>query len=58
MPDTQNTSSIQNIDFEQHFQNDLVNAIRDGNLVEIRWCDLTESEKRQAYNALFSPSNW
>lgn len=56
MPDTQNTSSTQNHD--QHFQNDLVNAIRDGKLVAVRYDELTHEEKRQAYNAIFSPNCW
>ncbi len=34
---------------------DLVNAVRNGCLVQVRWNDLTEAEKRQAYNSLFSP---
>lgn len=56
MPDTQNANSTQNHD--QHFQNDLVNAIRDGKLVEVRWSDLSEDEKRDAYCRLFNPSCW
>lgn len=34
---------------------DIVNAIRDGRLVRIRWNDLYESEKRAAYDAIFRP---
>ena len=52
------TSQTQAQNFDSHFQNDLVNAIRDGKIVEIPWKDLTEAEKRQAYNALFNPSCW
>lgn len=42
----------------QSSDNDLVNAIRDGKLVEVRFYELTSDEKRAAYNALFNPSCW
>lgn len=59
MTATQNaTSQTQAQTLDSHFQNDLVNAIRDGKIVEIPWNQLTEAEKRQAYNALFNPCNW
>jgi len=40
------------------FDTDLVNAIRQGKLVQVRYCDLTEDEKRAAYVAFFHQSNW
>ena len=43
-------------------ENPLVNAIRFVNgrkrIVEVRWNELTESEQRQAYNAVFDPYGW
>lgn len=33
-------------------------AIRNGLIVEVSWNDLTESEKRDAYVAMFSPCDW
>lgn len=35
------------------FDNELVNAIRDGKLVQVLWSQLTEDEKRAAHVALF-----
>jgi hypothetical protein len=36
---------------------DLVNAIRNGKLVQVRWNDLTEAEQRQAYHNMFLATN-
>jgi|GEM_PF-5389791 orotate phosphoribosyltransferase-like protein len=34
-------------------QDDLVNAIRDNRIVQVRWDELDESERRQAYVNMF-----
>jgi hypothetical protein len=34
-------------------QDDLVNAIRNNTLVQVRWDELTEDERRQAYHNMF-----
>jgi len=34
-------------------QDDLVNAIRDNRIVQVRWDELDESERRQAYHNMF-----
>lgn len=40
-----NTSLIQ--------QDELVNAIRGNRIVQVRWDELTEDERRQAYHNMF-----
>lgn len=40
-------------DTQQSPDNQLVNAIRNGKLVEILWRDLTKDEKRAAHVAMF-----
>ena len=40
------------------FDQELVNAIRDGKLVQVRWDELTSDEKRSAHVALFHQGGW
>jgi hypothetical protein len=54
------TATIENIiktDLQAHIEDtDIVSAIRNGKLVNISWNELTEDEKRQAYNNMFLAS--
>lgn len=48
-------TTIQESDLKQHVEDDIkVTAIRDGNLTEVFWNELTEDEKRAAYCNMFS----
>lgn len=51
-PQTQNTTVA------SPFDNEMVNAIRDGKLVAVPWSQLTSEEKRAAHVAFFRPCNW
>lgn len=46
--------TIAECDLQAHIEDDLeVNAIRNGQLVSVRWNELTDDERRAAYDVLF-----
>ncbi len=47
---------IPDCDIPVHLDDEIVvNAIRNGQIIQVYWNELTESERREAYNATFSP---
>ena len=51
---TSTASIVREDDVQQHIEDDLmVNAIRDGKIVQVRYNELTEDERRAAEVALF-----
>lgn len=53
--ETGKRQEVTDIDLQQPIQSF---AIRNGRIVPVDWNDLTESEKRDAYVAMFSPCDW
>jgi len=45
-------------DLHAHTSEMLVNAIRGGRLVRVRWSELTDNEKRDAYRNCFQPNTY
>ena len=52
------TSSEMETKSTSQFEDEKVNAIRDGKLVQVRWDELTSDEKRSAHVALFHQWGW
>lgn len=45
-------------DLHAHTSEMLVNAIRGGRMVRVRWSELTDDEKRAAYRNSFQPNTY
>lgn len=45
-------------DLHAHSSEMLVNAIRGGRIVRVRWSELTPDEQRQAYHNYFQPNTY
>jgi hypothetical protein len=56
---TPTTNRVIESDLQQHIEDtdELVGAIRNGKLVQVRWNDLSEGEQRQAYHNMFLANN-